>query len=216
MEAKVYKKKLTKNDIVNLNLPNDDQLHSIGVKINFKPTQKLVTSAIEKDIPSETVDVALAMELHDAIIKSKISESFLFDMRFWQWVCLYPMSEYVNWRWSIDLENKPSHYNRYLGTGGTGGFSKNAVSRIFIPAYVLLKEKDGKELLESLFDKTQKEQSIFQNECAINAKILVAMVRATKNKNTSESKNTIMKLNALKFSKCFDLMPEEDIVALIS
>ncbi len=66
MEAKAYKQKLTKKDILNLNLPNDDQLHSIGVKINFKPTQKLVTSAIEKDIPSETVDVALAMELHDA------------------------------------------------------------------------------------------------------------------------------------------------------
>jgi hypothetical protein len=216
MEAKIYNRTLETKDILNLELPSDDELISLGCDIDFEHCQKLVRDAKDQDIPPESIDVALAHKLHEAITKSKINESYYFDMRFWQWVCLHPMSEYVHWRWSIDLENKPSHYRRFVGHGGTGGFSKNALARIFIPAYVLLKEDDGKDLLDSLFEKTQKELSIFQNECAINSHILVAMIRATLNKNTSETKRIIIRLNVLKSGICFDLMPQDEIVKLIS
>lgn len=216
MKARYYQRRLLKKDILYLNLPDENLLLSCGVEIDFTPTQNYVAEAIAKDIPKETVDVAIAKELYDAVISSKLKSSFYTDMRFWQWASLYPMQEYVKWRFSIDLENKASHYSRFLGTGGIRGLSQNAVSRIFTPASLLLPEKDGEELLASLFDKAQKEQSIFQSESCLSHHTLIAAVKATKGMGKNDSKRVIMKLNSLKFSKCFDLMSENEIIALIS
>lgn len=215
MEAKYYQRKLIQEDILNLSLPNEELLASCEVDIDFTATQEYVQMAIAQDIPKETVDVAIARELYDAVLKSQIKSSFCTDMRFWQWVSLNPMQEYVKWRWSIDLENKPSHYSRFLGTGGIRGLSQNAISRIYTPAALLLPEVDGVELLESLFDKAQKELSIFQSESCLNRRVLIAVVKATKGKNQRESKNTIMKLNALKYTKCFEVMTEDEILDLL-
>jgi hypothetical protein len=215
MEAKYYQKKLTKKDILNLSLPNEDLLASCDVDIDFTSTQEYVGMAISQDLPKAGVDVAIAKELYQAIQTSQIKSSFCTDMRFWQWVSLYPMQDYVNWRWSIDLENKSSHYSRFLGTGGIRGLSQNAIARIYTPASLLIPEPEGDELLISLFDKAQKEMSIFQSESCLNRKVLIAVVKATRGKNQQNSKKDIMKLNALKYTKCFELMSEEEIIDLL-
>ena len=216
MKAQYFKKTLTKKDIPGATFPSEDFLESCGVDVDFTYIQSMVTEAKEKEFSKEHIDFALALKLHDMLIASKINTSFFTDMRFWQWVCLGPMNEYVHWRFSIDLEKTPSHYVRFLGTGGIGGFSRNAVSRIFIPAYYLLPEIDGKELLESLFEKAQKELSIFQNEACLNPTILVAMVKATRNKNQAETQKIISNFNDLKASKCFDFMSQEEILELLA
>jgi hypothetical protein len=63
--------------------------------------------------------------------------------------------------------------------------------------------------------KAQKEMSIFQSESCLNRKVLIAVVKATRGKNQQNSKKDIMKLNALKYTKCFELMSEEEIIDLL-
>lgn len=213
--SKYYKKKISEFDLEQgFNNLDSFEILDTGVEIDFDEFTSYFQSVANDDSVTAH-DFNFSMLIYEAISKSKLDKKFTHDLRFWQWICLNKIKEYCLWRWKID-EEMPKKLNRFLGSGGVTGFSINSASRLYFPADGLLKEHDGESLLKDFWSLTQKELSISQSRLSINPKIFIALVKATKGLNTSETNKAIVKLNLLDSNTFLDLMDESEIISLIS
>ena len=213
--TKYYEKKISPS-ILELGFTSI-QSHSTletGATVNFNAFNDYFNSVKEDD--SVTIhDFTFSKLIYEAITKSELDKKYTFDLRFWQWICLNEIKEYCLWRWKIN-EEAINKLDRFLGSGGVTGFSKNSASRLYFPAEGLLNEDQGEELLKDFWSLTQKELSISQSTLSINPKIFVALVKATKGLNTSDTNKAIVKLNLIKSNQFLDIMDESEILELIS
>jgi hypothetical protein len=213
-EAKYYKIKQLAVDLFTSNgiiaLQGSPEKLDCNFSFDIDPISKYLNELYQSDAPLPESDHQLSLKIHDMLTDGKIPENFINDMRFWQWISIECFSEYIGWRWQINHLQPTA--NRYLGGGGATGYSTNSISRLFVPAKILLIEKNGDKLLESFWDNKQKEQSILQNEQAINTKIFVAMVKAFQGKKTSEIVQATTRLSTFKNSTCFDVMDEDELI----
>ena len=109
--------------------------------------------------------------------------------------------------------------NRFLGSGGVGGFSNNSASRLFFPVAALKTDPDAKSLIEHFWSNTQIELSISQSILSLNPKIVIAATRATQgigSSNVTDAVNDVMvSLNLSSGSTLLDIMEEDEITALM-
>jgi len=213
--SKYYEKKISPSSL-ELGFDSIEHLTGIdtGVNIDFKEFNEYFYSI--KDDESVTIhDFIFSKLIYEAITSSGLDKKYTHDLRFWQWICLNEIKEYCLWRWKIN-EESPKKLDRFLGSGGVTGFSKNSASRLYFPAKGLMEEGDGEVLLEDFWSLTQKELSISQSTLSINPKIFIALVKATKGLNTSETNKAIVKLNLLKSNLFLDIMDESEILELIT
>lgn len=169
----------------------------------------------DKKLKIEESDYKFSKIIYDILQASNADESVYYDMKFWQWLSIQHLHEYCVLRWNMNLNDiKKSHYAKLLGGGGVGGFSLHSIARLFVPANILLKEKDGDDLLNSFFSIQQKEQSISQSTLALNSNLFVSIVRATLNLNTSQTVKAISRLNARKTGICLDILDDKEIAKL--
>lgn len=185
-----------------------------GFNINFSRFNEYFNK-VKNDEKYSEHDHMFSKLILDAIQESNLDKKFTYDLRFWQWVCINEIREYVLWRWGID-EDSPKNFARFLGAGGVTGFSKNSASRLFFPAANLLGKDDGDNLLKEFWKYTQKELSISQSTLSINPKIFYAIAKATKNLNGDETKDFIIHLNFLKSNLFLDIMDEDEISNLVA
>ena len=217
IKAKRLKKKLTKSDLdPGLVMAANANTLDYDFSVNFDKFRNFFDSVkTQKDLKPADYDFEFSKILYDSLVNSGATDAEFYDMRFWQWVSLDQLFEYCVWRWNIDINDvKSSHYAKVLGGGGVGGFSLNSISRLFIPAKILLKESDGDALLKSFFNIQQKEQSISQSTLAINSSVFISIVKATENLNTNQTVRAISRLNARKSGMCIDAMTSEEIADL--
>ena len=217
IKARRVKKILTSNNLEPGLLMSDD---TEFVDYNFSIDLGIFLDRFNElrgnpDSKPEDYDAEFSKILYDALIGSGATEAEFYDMRFWQWISITQLLEYCIWRWGIDVNNtKKSHPAKVLGGGGVGGFSLNTISRLFIPAKILLSDQDGDSLLKSFFKIQQKEQSISQSTLAVNSDVFISIVKATANLNTKQTVKAISRLNARKASICIDAMNSEEISEL--
>tara|TARA_B100000780_G_C21122797_1_gene454975 strand:- start:637 stop:1308 length:672 start_codon:yes stop_codon:yes gene_type:complete len=219
--TKYYEKRVTEfeidSDLKVKNLINEIET---GVSIDFTNFNKYFESKRGTKRRSD-LDCELSNIIYEAISKSKLDQKFIYDLRFWQWVCLNPLKEYCIWRWDISLELPEIHKpERFLGAGGVTGFSKNSASRLYIPASILINEieikdlEDGNNLFESFWSNQQKELSICQSVLSMNKNVFIAAVRAADGLDTEEIKSLMVELNFLSSSSFLDIMSHEEIYHL--
>lgn len=215
IEAKYYKNRLKDQDFSGINLNSELELVECGAKIDLSKFKKLHQTLSSKSTGPES-DFEFSQLIHKIIVDSGLAQNFYYDLRFWQWLSL-ELKDYVIWRWSIDeIEPKKSHVRRFIGGGGNTGFSLNSLSRLFIPAHVLLKDKSGKKLLQGFWDNQQIELSVSQCADTINDEIFIGATKATINCSTKDINKKIIKLNAIKSSMFLDNIPSEDFVKLLA
>jgi hypothetical protein len=213
--TKYYEKKIPQS-VLELGFDSIAHLKEIDIKetVDFSEFNDYFNTV--KDDESVTVhDFIFSQLIYKAISNSKLDNKYTFDLRFWQWVCLNEIKEYCLWRWKINADS-PKKLDRFLGSGGVTGFSKNSASRLYFPAKGLLVENGGESLLEDFWSLTQKELSISQSTLSINPKIFLALVKATKGLNTGDTNKAIVKLNLLKSNLFLDIMDESEILDLIT
>ncbi len=213
--TKFYEKKISPSTL-ELGFDSLGHLTEIDTKesVDFSEFNEYFDS-IKNDESVTVHDFIFSKLIYKAISNSKLDTKHTFDLRFWQWVCLNEIKEYCLWRWKINADS-PKKLDRFLGSGGVTGFSKNSASRLYFPAKGLLAEDDGENLLEDFWALTQKELSISQSTLSINPKIFLALVKATKGLNTGDTNKAIVKLNLLKSNLFLDIMDESEILDLIS
>jgi hypothetical protein len=217
IKAHRVKKRLSSNDLtLDLKLSDTVELVEFNFSLDLSEFISTYNSINDNDeLNIEDFDYEFSKIIYNILKNSSADESVFYDLRFWQWLSVEHLHSYCVSRWSIDLNNtKQSHYGKLLGGGGVGGFSLHSISRLFIPANILLREADGNNLLKSFFKIQQKEQSISQSTLALNPNLFVNIVKATVNLNTSETVKAISRLNARKSGLCIDLMSAEEISKL--
>lgn len=219
--SKYYERRLSEFDL-NPDITLNKDINSIetGVNIDFTDFIKLFEK--NKQVTSKRakadLDIFFSEIIYKAIKDSKLNQKFIFDLRFWQWISINPLKEYCIWRWDIntnsaELQNSP----RFIGGGGVTGFSKNTISRLYIPAGILINEniaenlKDGDSLFQSFWSNQQKELSICQSVLSMNKDIFIAAVRCVDGLNTNEIKRLIADLNFRSSSYFLDAMNHEEI-----
>lgn len=211
------KKRLSSKDLTP-NLQFEESVEFIEYDFNIDLSDFINEfDAIKNDNKSkiEECDYKFSKIIYDILQSSNADQSIFYDMKFWQWLSVGHLNEYCVSRWNINVNDiKKSHYAKLLGGGGVGGFSLHSIARLFMPANILLKEKDGDDLLKSFFAKQQKEQSISQSTLALNPSLFVSIVRATTNLNTPQTVKAISRLNARKSGICLDIMNDEEIARL--
>ena len=187
---------------------------SIDLK-NFNTT----FSKVKKTRELTKHDAVLSSLLYEAVIQSELRQNYISDLRLWQWIALNPLREYVLWRWDIETDELNQKANRFLGSGGVGGFSNNSASRLFFPVAALKTDPDAKSLIEHFWSNTQIELSISQSILSLNPKIVIAATRATQgigSSNVTDAVNDVMvSLNLSSGSTLLDIMEEDEITALM-
>lgn len=217
IKAKRIKKKLIQSDLEpGLVLSSNTKLIDYDFSIDLNIFLDHFKSIKQKsDFKPANSDYEFSKILYDSLINSGATDAEFYDMRFWQWISLEQLYEYCIWRWNIDVnDTKPSHGAKVLGGGGVGGFSLNSISRLFIPAKILLNEPDGDILLKSFFEIQQKEQSISQSTLAVNSNVFISIVKATVGLDTQQTVRAISRLNARKIGICIDAMSSDEISKL--
>lgn len=185
-----------------------------GFNINFSDFNSYFSEVKNEEKRSDH-DYMFSKLIFSALEDSNLDKRFTFDLRFWQWISINEIREYVLWRWNIN-EDSLNKLERFLGAGGVTGFSTNSASRLYFPAASLLGKDDGDNLLKEFWKYSQKEQSISQSTLSINPKIFYAIAKATKNLNGNETKAFIIQLNFLKSNLFLDLMDENEISNLVT
>lgn len=169
--------------------------------------------------PSDS-DKTLSKEIYNWLQASSITTKMECDRKFWQSLTLFTFREYVPWRWGTDINDinsfTASQIRRYLGSGSIGGYSHNSISRLYFPAKILLKEKDGELLLESFWDNQQKEQSFMMNNTAMIDKVIVALTRTSMGATRNEIINRAKKITAIKNSRALSYLSEDQIVEILT
>ena len=227
IKAKYFERKLNINDLDGVDIREAININKIDCDgaINLKSFEEKFSEYQAKDVKQRErakTDIDFSMLIYKAIAKSDLEERFYYDMRFWQWLCLNDLQEYILWRWDINNENpKRTQYRRFIGAGGVSGFSYNSIARLFIPANILLKERDGKSLLKKFWENQQAELQISQCADVLNNKVFVAATRSVVDELkaggdvTDRIKQKIVKLNALKKSSFLDTLEEAQIIDLM-
>ena len=222
--TKYYEKKITEFDL-NPDISLKHEINSIetGSEVDFSDFINFFDNNKDKKIKKAkaSLDINFSELIYNAIKESKLDKKFIYDLRFWQWICLNPLNEYCIWRWDVDIEStEPEKTVRFLGGGGVTGFSRNSISRLYIPAEMLINEanvkdlKDGNNLFESFWDNQQKELSICQSILSMNKDIFIAAVRCADGLNTNEIKSMMVELNFRSSSYYLDVMNHEEIFKL--
>lgn len=213
--TKYYLQKILESSLEKgFNEIDNEETNETGFNINFSEFKNYFNEIKNEEKNSEH-DFMFSKLIFHAIEDSNLDKKFTHDLRFWQWICINEIREYIFWRWNIN-EDSPSKYPRFLGAGGVTGFSKNSASRLYFPAASLLNKDDGEDLLKEFWKFTQKELSISQSTLSINPKIFYAIAKATKNLNGDETKAFIIQLNFLKSNLFLDLMDENEISNLVT
>jgi len=200
---------LLESDFTNEGLDTDDRL-----------ILDIISSCKEGSLKPSDTDGVLSKEIYNWLQASSITPSMECDRRFWQSLTLFKFRDYVPWRWGTDISDinslTASQLRRYLGSGKIGGYSHNSISRLYFPAKILLKEKDGESLLESFWDNQQKEQSFMQNNTAMIDKVIVALTKTTKGATRNGIINRAKKITAIKNSRALSYLSEEQIIETLT
>ena len=217
-----YTKKLSTdvdlNDLSDLN--NSAILNSINASVNLSEFLDYLEECKSDNIKPADSDLQFSKIIYKIFSPQlSIANSLEGDIRFWQWLAVVPLRDYVFWRWSIEYEvdgkYTDQHYKRFLGQGGAGGYSWQSISRLYFPAKLILAE-NNEDLLKSFWSLQQKEQSIAQNEQAFNPNVFVALVKAVENVTDGNAVNEmIRKISGLNGAICFDYLGEEEILSIL-
>ena len=217
-----YTKKLSSdvdlNDLSALN--NPAILDSVNSSADFSKFHDYLKECKSKKIKPADSDLKFSKIIYKILYSElSIAKSLEGDIRFWQWLAVVPLRDYVFWRWGIEHESDgeytDQHYKRFLGQGGAGGYSWQSISRLYFPAKLIL-EENSEDLLKSFWSLQQKEQSIAQNEQAFNPNVFIALVKAVENVTDGDAvTEMIRKISGLNGAICFDYLQEDEILSII-
>lgn len=197
-----------------------------GVTADLGPVKALVKDLVERGAyrrPSERTgwDRQLVEPLHSAL--SHLTVRMASDMRFWQWLCVEVMSDFVWARWHGSVPEgppegaiPPSLAGRFLGRQTLNGVSRNALSRLWWCGQTLGSPQDGYRLAREALQNQDFFQTIFERELGLYPPAARACLHALRNATEDERRMAVKRLNHYLTTIAVEVLSEEDIVSLLT
>ena len=165
-------------------------------------------------------DRELVEPFHRALVG--LSEADALDMRFWHWICIAGLPEYVKQRWVPDLSDETalpdrmlSHHDRFLGGPNLRGIAHNAYARLWWAGHTLFDNTNGYKLPRKAFESQDLFTSLFERELVLNQHFARACVAELGDLPGDRVKQVLKRTNQWATTMVFDTMDQERLQGLI-
>jgi hypothetical protein len=166
-------------------------------------------------------DRELIQPLYEAL--RSLPRKILVDMRFWHWLCILPLQDFVWYRWHGYIPEHPrralsEHHalvGRFTGTPTLNGFSRNALSRLYWCASTLYSENEGFYWVELALQNQDLYQAIFERKFSLYPPAVKACLKELKDKTETERREATRRLNHHLTTIVLETLSEDDIRQLI-
>ena len=147
-----------------------------------------------KKISGRDFETNAAIELHDALIPIRASHpELLIDPKFWSWVALVPMREYVLGRWckAAGLFGSPLPADLETGyfftkRGDLKGHTRSGPRRLYIAARAAQLADGNFDNLSKFFADTDLYTGIFERRMSLDAETAVELAVSLENSTRAE------------------------------
>lgn len=134
-------------------------------------------------------DVEAAQILHKALRDCK--RRFVLDPRFWEWLSIAELTNYVVARWVVDNTNLTrANIGRFTCGTGVSRVATNALSRLYWTADVSWTVRGDYSGLTNLLSKADLHKTLFTNELCLQPRLCLAhvdeMIKGYKEKDARE------------------------------
>ena len=165
-------------------------------------------------------DRELVEPFHQALVD--LPEAVALDMRFWHWICIAGLPEYVKHRWVPNLSDETSlpdrvlsHHDRFLGGPNLRGIAHNACARLWWAGYTLFDNTNGYKLARKAFESQDLFTSLFERELVLHRPFARACVAELGDLPGDRVKQVLKRTNQWATTMVFDTMDEERLQGLI-
>ncbi|MEZ5343576.1 MAG: DUF6339 family protein [Acidimicrobiales bacterium] len=163
-------------------------------------------------------DIHLLEELHRGL---PLTRSQAADPGLWHWLTIGPLSRFVWLRWTgTDPQGPPDEIGpalsgRFLGTASLNGVSRNALSRLWWTAEVLVEQGDYSKAHSAL-----RNQDLFQNVFERRLGLCVPVVKAClarfqHEKSASVWRDALKRLNHYATTISLEALDESQVAPLL-
>jgi hypothetical protein len=166
------------------------------------------------DLPTSS-DVKLAPVLHD-VLKDQ-SRRLLLQPRFWEWLALVELPDYVVARWVDDRLNLTgANIGRFLAGTGVSSVANHALARLYWTAEVSWVERGDYSGVQNLLSKADLHKTLFTNELCLQPRLCLAHAdEMIKNYNEDEAREMVKLLGFVQTSTSYVSLSEADLQGLI-
>lgn len=166
------------------------------------------------ELPPST-DVKLAPILHD-VLKDQ-SRRLLLQPRFWEWLALIELPDYVVARWVDDRLNLTgANIGRFLAGTGVSSIANHALARLYWTAEVSWVERGDYSGVPNLLSKADLHKTLFTNELCLQPRLCLAHAdEMIQNYKEDEAREMVKLLGFVQTSTSYVSLTEADLRRLV-
>lgn len=160
-------------------------------------------------------DWQLADLLHEAL--RHLPRRILLKPRFWEWLSLVKLPDYVIARWVSDLSNfTQANCGRFLCSSGVAGIETNALARLYWTADVSWSARGDYTGVDHLFRNQDLHKTIFTNELCLQQRLCLAHAdEMSQNFDEDEAREMVKILGKIQASTSYVSMTDQDLRSLV-
>ncbi len=219
-ELRKYERDIQPSEVLELlNDPTIILSDSVEIAVDFSDLDDLVNRFRDGD---QRIRTGMDVQAHEIIHKllRGIDRRTLTQMKFWQWLCLNPLREFVLVRWlNIDDSSTPDNLSnaeasRFAGSQSLRGISRNAVARLWWCAETL-SEQDDYSVSRIALSNQDFFQQAFERKFGLSVPASRAYFLTLENGTELERREAGVRLNHYFTTIAGSWLIEEDVVELI-
>jgi hypothetical protein len=166
---------------------------------------------------SASSDQVVCIELHKAL--SGISRRTSLDPKFWMWLSIDPLREYVIARWGVDLKNiTEANLGRFSCVSSNSSLgSTNALSRLYWASDAVYQTSGTSySSIDAVIGIADLHKTLFTNSLSLDTKLVVAACKElSTNYRELVSRDVIKTLGAVRLSTMYAAISDTDLQILI-
>jgi hypothetical protein len=192
-----------------------------GETANLDPIEKSLKRLKSKNGLKKTdYDLEMCEVLHKQL--KHLSPGLRVDMRFWQWLTITRLPEFVWLRWHGEVPQdikaalgRSGMCDRFLGKRTLRGRNRNALARLFFTAEILHDKALGYKLVTSAFVNQDRHTSIFEREMGLLPEVAKALIKITRGLGSEEIQKMAKRLNHIGSSLVLEIISESELLSLL-
>jgi len=188
-----------------------------GATADLTQFKGFVAGAIDTSmrLPASS-DAEAARILHEALRACK--RRLLLDPRFWEWLSMVELTNYVVARWVVDNANLTrANVGRFTCGTGVSRVATNALSRLYWTAEVSWTVRGDYSGLTNLLSKADLHKTLFTNELCLQPRLCLAHVdEMIQNYNEKEARDMVKLLGVFQASTSYASLSNDQLAQIVS
>jgi hypothetical protein len=201
-------------------IPVEPLEHQASLREVRKTVTRLIKKCGDQPLPihqRSSWDRELVQPLYKAL--KGLPRRTLVDIRFWHWLCIVPLQDFVWYRWYGQIPEDPrmalnqsqALIGRFTGTSSLNGFSRNALARLYWCAATLYTEEEEFHWVELVLSNQDLYQAIFERKFSLYPPAVRACLIELKDRTEAERREAIKRFNYHLTTIVLETLTEEEI-----